>query len=115
LVPGVTRIGREDAVVSQDIPIQGAGIEAEHCVITNRSGVVTLDPYGNLCSQDRVPVTSPVPLTQGYSLCLGKSNFLRFNHPEEASQMNSMLPLKSPVSPLGYSTGNTHAPTLFHL
>ncbi|XP_071183985.1 pleckstrin homology-like domain family B member 1 [Salvelinus alpinus] len=103
-VPGVTRIGREDAVIPQDIPIQGAGIEAEHCVITNRSGVITLDPYGNLCSQDGVPVTSPVPLTQGYSLCLGKSCFLRFNHPEEASRLNSMLPLKSPVSPLGYNT-----------
>ncbi|XP_038852955.1 pleckstrin homology-like domain family B member 2 [Salvelinus namaycush] len=41
---------------------------------------------------------------RGYSLCLGKSCVLRFNHPEEASRLNSMLPLKSPVSPLGYST-----------
>ncbi|KAK6293000.1 hypothetical protein J4Q44_G00365010 [Coregonus suidteri] len=104
LKEGVTRIGREDAVVPQDITILGAGIEAEHCIITNTSGVIILDPCGNLCSLDGVPVTSPVPLTQGYSLCLGKSYFFRFNHPEEASRMKSMLPQKSPVSPLAYST-----------
>uniref|UniRef100_A0A6Q2YEK9 Pleckstrin homology-like domain family B member 1 n=1 Tax=Esox lucius TaxID=8010 RepID=A0A6Q2YEK9_ESOLU len=104
LKEGVTRIGREDALVPQDIAIEGAGIEAEHCIITNRSGVVILDPCGNPCSLDGVPVTSPVPLTQGYSLCLGKSYFFRFNHPEEASRMKGMLPQKNPVSPLTYST-----------
>ncbi|TKS87907.1 Pleckstrin -like proteiny-like domain family B member 2 [Collichthys lucidus] len=40
----------------------------------------------------------------GYSLCLGKSYFFRFNHPEEASRMKSMLPQKSPVSALAYNT-----------
>uniref|UniRef100_A0A4W5JFL8 Pleckstrin homology-like domain family B member 1 n=1 Tax=Hucho hucho TaxID=62062 RepID=A0A4W5JFL8_9TELE len=104
LKEGVTRIGRGDAAVPQDITIQGVGIEAEHCIITNTSGVIILDPCGNLCSLDGVPVTSPIPLTQGYSLCLGKSYFFRFNHPEEASRMKSMLPQKSPVSPLAYST-----------
>lgn len=34
-VPGVTRIGREDAPIPQDITIQGPGIEAEHCLIVN--------------------------------------------------------------------------------
>lgn len=43
----------------------------------------------------------------GYSLCLGKSCFFRFNHPEEASRMKSMLPPKSPVSALAYNTGTT--------
>ncbi|CAL8293170.1 unnamed protein product [Lota lota] len=101
---GVTRIGRDDAPVPQDITIQGPGIEAEHCLIFNEGGVVTLDPCGHLCSLDGVQVTVPTPLTQGYSLCLGKSYFFRFNHPEEASRMKSMLPPKSPVSPLTYST-----------
>lgn len=32
---GVTRIGREDAPVPQDITIEGPGIEAEHCLIIN--------------------------------------------------------------------------------
>ncbi|XP_034153904.2 pleckstrin homology-like domain family B member 2 isoform X8 [Pangasianodon hypophthalmus] len=104
LKEGFTRIGRDDAAVPQDITIQGPGIEAEHCIIENRGGVMTLDPCGHLCSLDGVPVTTPTQLTQGYSLCLGKSYFFRFNHPEEASRMKSMLPQKSPVSPLVYST-----------
>ncbi|XP_054863167.1 pleckstrin homology-like domain family B member 2 isoform X2 [Amphiprion ocellaris] len=104
LKEGVTRIGREDAPVPQDITIEGPGIEAEHCLIFNEGGVVTLDPCGHLCSLDGVQVTVPTPLTQGYSLCLGKSYFFRFNHPEEASRMKSMLPQKSHVSTLAYNT-----------
>ncbi|XP_077480426.1 pleckstrin homology-like domain family B member 1 isoform X2 [Stigmatopora argus] len=104
LKEGVTRIGREDAPTPQDITIQGPGIEAEHCLIFNEGGVVTLDPCGHLCSLDGVQVTVPTPLTQGYSLCLGKSYFFRFNHPEEASRMKSMLPQKSAVSALAYNT-----------
>ncbi|XP_051737966.1 pleckstrin homology-like domain family B member 2 isoform X9 [Ctenopharyngodon idella] len=104
LKEGVTRIGRDDAPVPQDITIEGPGIEAEHCRIENRGGVVTLDPCGHLCSLDGVPVTRPTQLTQGYTLCLGKSYIFRFNHPEEANRMKSMLPQKSPVSPLVYST-----------
>ncbi|KAK9953240.1 hypothetical protein ABG768_017248 [Culter alburnus] len=104
LKEGVTLIGRDDAPVPQDITIEGPGIEAEHCRIENRGGVVTLDPCGHLCSLDGVPVTRPTQLTQGYTLCLGKSYIFRFNHPEEANRMKSMLPQKSPVSPLVYST-----------
>ncbi|XP_035382248.1 pleckstrin homology-like domain family B member 2 isoform X5 [Electrophorus electricus] len=104
LKEGITRIGRDDAPVPQDITIEGPGIEAEHCVIENRGGVITLNPCGHLCSLDGAPVTKPTQLTQGYSLCLGKSYVFRFNHPEEASRMKSMLPQKSPVSPLVYST-----------
>ncbi|XP_026035131.1 pleckstrin homology-like domain family B member 2 isoform X1 [Astatotilapia calliptera] len=104
LKEGVTRIGTEDAPIPQDITIQGPGIEAEHCLIINEGGVVTLDPCGHLCSLDGVQVTVPTPLTQGYSLCLGKSYLFRFNHPEEASRMKSMLPQKSPVSALAYNT-----------
>ncbi|XP_036377122.1 pleckstrin homology-like domain family B member 2 isoform X3 [Megalops cyprinoides] len=102
LKEGVTRIGREDAPVPQDITIDGPGIEAEHCRIENRGGIITLDPCGNMCALDGVPVTQPTQLTQGYALCLGKSYFFRFNHPEEASRMKSMLPQKSTMSPLGY-------------
>ncbi|XP_056868475.1 pleckstrin homology-like domain family B member 2 isoform X5 [Takifugu flavidus] len=104
LKEGVTRIGTDTAPVPQDIIVQGPGIEAEHCLIINEGGVVTLDPCGHLCSLDGAHVMVPTPLTQGYSLCLGKSYFFRFNHPEEASRMKSMLPPKSPVSALAYNT-----------
>ncbi|XP_064827734.1 pleckstrin homology-like domain family B member 2 isoform X3 [Oncorhynchus masou masou] len=101
---GVTRIGRVDASVPQDITIEGLGIEAEHCRIINRGGVITLHPSGNLCSLDGVHVSKPTLLTQGFTLCLGKSYFFRFNHPEEARRMKSMQPQKSPVATMGYSS-----------
>uniref|UniRef100_A0A8C9S7E6 FHA domain-containing protein n=1 Tax=Scleropages formosus TaxID=113540 RepID=A0A8C9S7E6_SCLFO len=88
---------------ARDITIEGPGIEAEHCQIENRAGIITLDPCGNLCALDGVVVTKPTQLTQGYTLCLGKSYFFRFNHPEEATRMKSMLPQKSPVSYLGHN------------
>ncbi|XP_069046042.1 pleckstrin homology-like domain family B member 2 isoform X17 [Lepisosteus oculatus] len=103
LEEGITRIGREDASTPQDITIEGPGIAAEHCRIENRQGVIMLDPCGNLCALDGVPVTRPTQLTQGYTLCLGKSYFFRFNHPEEASRMKSMLPQKSPACSLASS------------
>ena len=61
----MTRVGREDACVPQDIVVQGEGIEAEHCLITNQEGVVTLDPCGHACALDGVSITTPTPLTQG--------------------------------------------------
>lgn len=64
-ITGVTLIGRDDAPVPQDITIEGPGIEAEHCRIENRGGVIILDPCGHLCSLDGVPVTRPAQLTQG--------------------------------------------------
>ncbi|XP_048866998.1 pleckstrin homology-like domain family B member 2 isoform X4 [Brienomyrus brachyistius] len=104
LKEGVTRIGREDAPIPQDITIEGPGIEAEHCLIKNKGGLITLDPCGNPCALDGIPVMKPTQLTQGYTLCLGKSYFFRFNHPEEASRMKSMMPRKNPVCPLGYAS-----------
>ncbi|XP_056594197.1 pleckstrin homology-like domain family B member 2 isoform X3 [Triplophysa dalaica] len=104
LKEGMTCIGRDDAPVPQDITIEGPGIEAEHCKIENKGGIVILDPCGHLCSLDGVPVTRPTQLTQGYTLCLGKSYIFRFNHPEEANRLKSMMPQKSPISPLVYST-----------
>lgn len=43
-IPGVTRIGREDAPIPQDIVVQGPGIEAEHCLIFNE-GLCQLTLY----------------------------------------------------------------------
>ncbi|XP_071376745.1 pleckstrin homology-like domain family B member 1 isoform X2 [Centroberyx affinis] len=75
-----------------DIPLHGAGIAAQHCYIENQTGSITLHPCGNQCSVDSLPITKPVRLTQGCMLCFGQSAFFRFNHPEEALRMKSMLP-----------------------
>ncbi|RXN04001.1 pleckstrin homology-like domain family B member 1 isoform X1 [Labeo rohita] len=77
---------------AMDINIQGPGIAAQHCFIENKSGLITLHPCGNQCSMDGLPVTKPVRLSQGCMLCFGQSAFFRFNHPEEAFRMKSMMP-----------------------
>ncbi|XP_032366333.1 pleckstrin homology-like domain family B member 1 isoform X6 [Etheostoma spectabile] len=85
-----------------DIAIQGPGVAAQHCYIENRSGVITLHPCGNLCTIDGLPVTKPVRLSQGCMLCFGQSAFFRFNHPEEAYRMKSMVPQGGGVSTRDY-------------
>ncbi|XP_071024514.1 pleckstrin homology-like domain family B member 1 isoform X7 [Oncorhynchus clarkii lewisi] len=75
-----------------DIPLQGPGITDQHCYIDNRAGNITLNPCGNHCSMDGIPISKPVHLSQGCMLCFGQSAFFRFNHPEEALRMKSMLP-----------------------
>ncbi|XP_017315964.1 pleckstrin homology-like domain family B member 1 isoform X3 [Ictalurus punctatus] len=75
-----------------DINIQGQGVAALHCYIENQAGTITLFPCGNPCSMDGLAVTKPVRLSQGCMLCFGQSAFFRFNHPEEALRMKSMMP-----------------------
>ncbi|KAL4608627.1 pleckstrin homology-like domain family B member 1 [Arapaima gigas] len=87
-----------------DINIQGPGIAAQHCFIENQAGVITLHPCGNTCAIDGLPVTKPVQLSQGCMLCLGQSAFFRFNHPEEAFRMKSMMPGASQVPSGGFRT-----------
>ncbi|XP_030252909.1 pleckstrin homology-like domain family B member 1 isoform X9 [Sparus aurata] len=81
-----------------DISIQGPGVAAQHCYIENRSGLITLHPCGNLCAVDGLQVTQPVRLSQGCMLCFGQSAYFRFNHPEEAFRMKSMVPQGGSVS-----------------
>ncbi|XP_074527735.1 pleckstrin homology-like domain family B member 1 isoform X2 [Halichoeres trimaculatus] len=88
LQEGRTTLGSEGT----DIPLQGPGIAAKHCYIENQAGSITLYPCGNQCSADGLPITKPHRLTQGCMLCFGQSAFFRFNHPEEALRMKSMLP-----------------------
>nr|XP_046244309.1 pleckstrin homology-like domain family B member 1 isoform X4 [Scatophagus argus] len=81
-----------------DINIQGPGVAAQHCYIENKSGVITLNPCGNLCAVDGLQITQPIRLSQGCMLCFGQSAFFRFNHPEEAFRMKSMVPQGGSVS-----------------
>ncbi|XP_063348510.1 pleckstrin homology-like domain family B member 1 isoform X6 [Pelmatolapia mariae] len=81
-----------------DISIQGPGVAAQHCYIENRSGVITLHPCGNLCAVDAIQIRQPTRLSQGCMLCFGQSAFFRFNHPEEAFRMKSMMPQGGSVS-----------------
>ncbi|XP_029026109.1 pleckstrin homology-like domain family B member 1 isoform X4 [Betta splendens] len=88
LPEGRTTVGHSP----MDINIQGPGVADQHCYIENRSGVIMLHPCGNLCAVDGLQVSKPVRLSQGCMLCFGQSSFFRFNHPEEALKMKSMMP-----------------------
>ncbi|XDV20848.1 hypothetical protein PO909_026068 [Leuciscus waleckii] len=104
LPEGKTTLGHGNT----DINIQGPGVTAQHCYIENVAGAITLYPCGNQCSLDGLAVTKPVRLTQGCMLCFGQSAFFRFNHPEEALRMKSLMPGGSP----GYtSTYKNHSET----
>ncbi|XP_077096914.1 pleckstrin homology-like domain family B member 1 isoform X19 [Siphateles boraxobius] len=92
LPEGKTTLGHGNT----DINIQGPGVTAQHCYIENVWGAITLYPCGNQCSLDGLAVTKPVRLTQGCMLCFGQSAFFRFNHPEEALKMKSLMPGGSP-------------------
>uniref|UniRef100_A0A672KZF8 FHA domain-containing protein n=1 Tax=Sinocyclocheilus grahami TaxID=75366 RepID=A0A672KZF8_SINGR len=92
LPEGKTTLGHGNT----DINIQGPGVTAQHCYIENVGGAINLYPCGNLCSLDGLAVTKPVRLTQGCMLCFGQSSFFRFNHPEEAIRMKSLMSGGSP-------------------
>lgn len=92
LPEGTTYVGRVDAGRPQDIIIQGAGAEREHCVIENTEGIVVLYPLCGSVTVDGVKADSPVRLTQGCMLCFGRSNHFRFNHPQQAKQIKKILP-----------------------
>ncbi|XP_051526286.1 pleckstrin homology-like domain family B member 1 isoform X4 [Myxocyprinus asiaticus] len=106
LPEGKTTLGHRNT----DINIQGPGITAQHCYIENAGGAITLYPCGNQCSIDGLAVTKPSRLTQGCMLCFGQSSFFRFNHPEEALRMKSLMPCVNPGLTSAYKNhSETHS------
>ncbi|KAL6266251.1 hypothetical protein P5V15_003112 [Pogonomyrmex californicus] len=75
-----------------DILVAGTGVESVHCAIENNNGVVTLHPINGNTFVDGVSINSPVRLAQGCMLSIGRSNYMRFNHPAEAKHLRSVLP-----------------------
>ncbi|CAH2268917.1 jg2788, partial [Pararge aegeria aegeria] len=75
-----------------DIYVVGTGVANVHCRVENSHGVVTLYPISGTTLLDGLPVDKPTRLSQGSMLTIGRSNYLRFNHPEEAKLMKSVLP-----------------------
>ncbi|XP_068624376.1 pleckstrin homology-like domain family B member 1 isoform X2 [Battus philenor] len=75
-----------------DIYVVGTGVACVHCRVENSHGVVTLYPVSGSTLLDGLPVDKPTRLSQGSMLTIGRSNYLRFNHPEEAKLMKSVLP-----------------------
>ncbi|KAJ8919696.1 hypothetical protein NQ315_006224, partial [Exocentrus adspersus] len=87
--PGRITLGSSPSV---DIRVQGTGVLPIHCHIENSEGSVTIYPLSENTSIDGERVTGPTRLSQGVMLTIGRSNYLRFNHPAEAKLMKSVLP-----------------------
>ncbi|KAK8778191.1 hypothetical protein V5799_020468, partial [Amblyomma americanum] len=92
---GVTRVGRPDANVAQDIKLSGSQILNEHCWFENHEGAVTLYPcQGALVYVNGREIVDSIQLKTGSRVILGKSHVFRFQHPEQARESRER---KSPV------------------
>ncbi|XP_064650642.1 pleckstrin homology-like domain family B member 1 isoform X3 [Lineus longissimus] len=92
LKPGRTTLGTGTAPRHQDIIIQGTGVEPQHCFFENIHDLVTLYPISNACYIDGVLCTAATRISQGSMICLGRSNYFRFNNPTEAQKLKDALP-----------------------
>ncbi|XP_063229378.1 pleckstrin homology-like domain family B member 1 [Bacillus rossius redtenbacheri] len=105
LPPGRVTLGSSPAC---DVMVLGTGVQPAHCHIENSHGVVTLHPLADMTAVDGLKVTAPTRLMQGCMICIGRSNYLRFNHPAEARLMRSILPnSRISMMPLSLYSGDS--------
>ncbi|XP_076176704.1 uncharacterized protein LOC143151465 isoform X2 [Ptiloglossa arizonensis] len=99
-----------------DISVVGTGVESIHCAIENNNGVVTLHPINGSTAVDGVLINSPVRLAQGCMLSIGRSNYMRFNHPAEAKHLRSVLPhSRISMAPISFSLPENQLQENYHL
>ncbi|XP_028817171.1 kinesin-like protein KIF1A isoform X2 [Denticeps clupeoides] len=104
---GITRVGREDAMLRQDIVLSGHFIKDEHCTFTSSPGEaeVILEPCeGAETYVNGKRVTEPTVLRSGNRIIMGKSHVFRFNHPEQARQERERTPCaETPAEPVDWA------------
>ncbi|KAK4311572.1 hypothetical protein Pmani_016934 [Petrolisthes manimaculis] len=61
---GMTLLGSGGMGVVPDVVVRGTGVEAEHCTLEHRAGVVTITPAAGLVTIDGVRITTTTRLTQ---------------------------------------------------
>lgn len=84
---GITRVGRSDASVPQDIQLQGSNILSQHCVFENKDNQVKLLPLNKSnCYVNGIKIDpgSSEVLKTGSRVILGKYHVFRFQDPKEA-------------------------------
>ncbi|KYR00493.1 kinesin-3 [Tieghemostelium lacteum] len=96
---GITRIGRSDSQIPQDIILNGLNIHKEHCILQNNNGVVTILPPPtpkealdqssprSFIYVNGVEINSPTTLITGNRVILGNNHIFRYNNPEEAAKL----------------------------
>lgn len=102
---GITRVGRPDANVAQDIKLNAPQILNEHCWFENHEGVVTLHPcQSSLVYVNGREIVEPVQLRTGSRVILGKHHVFRFQHPEQARESRVRKSPSVPEKPLSEDT-----------
>ena len=96
LKDGLTRVGRSDAELPQDIQLNGTHILSQHCIFENRQSRVSVIPInGANCYVNGMKVERPAEVKTGARVILGKYHVFRFQHPTEARANRDK---KSPTS-----------------
>ena len=108
LKDGITRVGRSDAQVSQDVQLNGSNILPEHCIFENKNSKVTIIPKnGANCYVNGIIVEAPMEVMTGSRVILGKYHVFRFQHPGQAREIRDK---KSPNQEQGTSSSASFNP-----
>lgn len=87
LKEGDTLIGTNEARKPQDIVLSGSGICPEHCRIVLERGTAMIHPNeGSQCWLNANLIETPMAISQGDILLLGRTNMFRYNNPIEVAQ-----------------------------
>ncbi|XP_057193162.1 kinesin-like protein KIF1A isoform X2 [Triplophysa rosa] len=105
---GITRVGRDDSSIRQDIVLSGHFIKEEHCIFTSTTGPmgeVILEPCeGAETYVNGKRVTEPTVLRSGNRIIMGKSHVFRCNHPEQARHERGRTPSsETPMEPVDWA------------
>ena len=96
---GVTRVGSPEANIPQDIQLVGSHILEDHCTFENNNGIVKLVPRpGATCFVNGRKIEQEITLKTGSRVILGKNHVFRFNHPEQARELQESQAVMSPTS-----------------
>lgn len=92
LKDGDTLIGSAESTEIPHILLKGPSVLPVHCRIRLEDGVAHLHPAPSaLCLVNASSVVTPVRLSQGCVIVLGKTNMFRYNDPLEAADMRKSM------------------------
>lgn len=111
LKDGMTRVGRSNAEVPQDIQLNGTHILSQHCIFENRQSRVSIIPINNAnCYVNGMKVERPAEVKTGARVILGKYHVFRFQHPTEArANREKKSPTACPAEGLAHPVDWTFA------
>eukprot|EP00741_Cyanophora_paradoxa_P015133 tig00020848_g14604.t1 len=87
LKPGITRVGKKDAKVPQQVVLAGLNVASEHCIFENTGAGVFLEPVeGKRIYLNGKLVKQREKITTGDRIILGTNHVFRFVNPDEAAK-----------------------------